>query len=174
MERNLKNSSKFRTKDLALMGVLVAAEVVLSRFLSLAVWNLKIGFAFIPMAIAAIMLGPIKAGIVCALSDFVGAILFPIGQYFPGFTLTAFLTGFIFGVFLYEKQNITRIAIAVLINQLILGLSLNTLWISILYGAPYKAVFISRIPQVAIMIPVQILITNLLSKSVLKDLLTRI
>ena len=81
-ERNLKESFKFSTKDIALMGVLIATEVVLSRFLSISLWNLKIGFAFVPVVIAAIRLGPIKSGIVAALADFVGATLFPIGPYF--------------------------------------------------------------------------------------------
>ena len=33
-------------------------EIVLSRFLSLSAWNVKIGFSFVPIALAAILYGP--------------------------------------------------------------------------------------------------------------------
>jgi ECF transporter S component (folate family) len=164
-ERNLRESFRFTTKDVVLMGILIATEVVLSRFLSLSLWNIKIGFAFVPVVIAAIKLGPIKAGTVAALGDFVGAMLFPIGQYFPGFTFTAFLMGMTHGIFLYEKQTTSRIITGVLINQLIFSLLLNTLWISILYGAPYQAVLVSRLVQTAILVPVQIVVISILNKS---------
>ncbi len=92
--------SGFTTKTLTLSALLAALEIVLSRFLSISAWNTKIGFAFVPVALAALLLGPLNAGIVAALADFLGALLFPVGPYFPGFTLTAFLMGLCYGVFL--------------------------------------------------------------------------
>ena len=73
-------------QKLVILGVLVAMEVVLSRFVSISTWNMKIGFAFIPVAAAAILLGPVEAAVCGGLADFLGATLFPIGTYFPGFT----------------------------------------------------------------------------------------
>ena len=81
-----------RTKELITLGLLTAVEVVLSRFCSISAWNIKIGFSFVPIAIGGILFGPLGGGLVGALGDFIGAVLFPIGPYFPGFTLTAFLT----------------------------------------------------------------------------------
>ena len=117
-----------------------------------------------PVVIAAIMFGPLKAGIVAALADFIGAILFPIGPYFPGFTLTAFLTGLSFGIFLHKKQSAVRILGAVAINQLLLSLLLNTFWISILYTSPYGAVLATRIIQCTILGPVQFLLIRAITK----------
>lgn len=165
-----KDSFKFSTSDIALMGVLIAAEVVLSRFLSISLWNMKIGFAFVPLVIGAMMLGPLKAGIIALVADFLGAMLFPIGTYFPGFTLSAFLRGLTFGIFLYKDQDLKKISLAVLINQIFFSLLLNTLWISILYGSPYKAVFVSRLPQTALLIVAQILVSNLIVKTAGKTL----
>lgn len=164
-ERKFKEIFKLDTKDVVLMGMLIATEIVLSRFASITAWNVKIGFAFVPLVIASIKLGPIKGGIVGALADFLGATLFPIGPYFPGFTLTSFLNGLTFGICLNKKQSFLRILIAVAINQLILSLVLNSLWISILYGAPYKALFVTRIMQCAIIAPVQIITINLICKT---------
>lgn len=159
------------TNSLVMIGLLIALEIVLSRFVSISAWNIKIGFAFVPLIIAAIELGPIKAGVVGAIADFLGAVLFPIGPYFPGFTLTSFLNGVIFGVCLHKKQTYSRILTSVVIKQFILSLFLNTLWISILYGVHYKALFITRIMQCIIVAPVEIISINLLSKTVTNRLL---
>ena len=137
------------------LAILVAMEIVLSRFLSINAWNIKIGFNFVPVVIAAMLYGPIGGAVVAALGDLLGALLFPIGAFFPGFTLTACLTGLVFGFFLHKSQTLPRIGGAVLINQGILSLCLNTLWISILYGSPYGPLFITRIVQTLILIAVQ-------------------
>ena len=155
---------KFSTRTLTTMALLTALEIVLSRFLSISAWNTKIGFAFVPVALAAMLLGPVYAGIVGALADFVGAILFPVGAYFPGFTLTAFLMGACYGLFLYKKQSFPRILGAVALHQLALSLLLNTLWISILYGSPFYPLLLSRLPQCAILGAVQLVVIPLLAK----------
>ncbi len=163
--QSIKATKRSVVQVMVIMAMLIAMEVVLSRFLSYAVWNMKIGFAFLPVAIAAIMLGPVKAAIVGGVADFVGAILFPIGAYFPGFTLTAVLMGLVYGLFLYKKQSLARVLGAVAINQLILSLLLNSLWISVLYGSPYMPLLIARLAQCTIMIPVQVLLIGLITKT---------
>ena len=70
---------KLDTRSITALGLLVAVEIVLSRFCSINAWDLKIGFSFLPVAVAAMRLGPLEAAVVAAVSDFVGAVLFPIG-----------------------------------------------------------------------------------------------
>ena len=147
------------------MGLLIALEIVLSRFLAINAWNIKIGFNFVPIVAAAILYGAVPAGIVAAMGDFLGALLFPIGAYFPGFTLTAFLMGLVFGLFLHDKQTIPRTLGAVGINQLILSLFLNSLWISILYSSPYRPLLATRVVQCAILAPVQVIIIILMMQA---------
>ena len=148
---------RFSTRTLTTLAMLTALEIVLSRFLSLNAWNIKIGFNFVPVVAAAILYGPIGAGLVAALGDFLGALLFPIGTYFPGFTLTAFLTGCVYGFFLYKEQSWPRILAAVGINQFILSLFLNTLWISVLYGSPYIPLLATRLIQCVLLSAVQLI-----------------
>ncbi len=164
---------KISTRLIIYIGILTAIEIVLNRFLSVNAWNLKIGFNFVPIAIAAILFGPVWGGVVAALGDFLGALLFPIGPYFPGFTLTAFLIGMILGLFLYKKRTVVRTIIAVAINQLILGLLLNSLWISILYGRGFIVLLSTRIVQCAILLPVQIIGILIISR-ILKNSIPRI
>ena len=153
---------KITTKTICIMGLLIALEIILSRFLSISAWNIKIGFSFVPIVVAALLLGPVYAGVAAALADFIGAVLFPIGAFFPGFTLTAFLTGLVFGLFLYRKQSFPRILGAVAVNQLILSLLLNTLWISVLYGSPFLPLLGTRLVQCAVLSAVQLVTVQLI------------
>ena len=114
------------------------------------------------VVIAAILYGPLARGLVGALSDFIGAVLFPIGTYFPGFTLTSFLMGMIFGLFLYKKQGWLQGLAAVGINQFILGLFLNTFWISVLYGSPYVPLLATRVFQSILLTVVQLICIQLM------------
>ncbi len=154
--------SRFNTKTLVTMALLTALEIVLSRFLSIQTQLTKIGFAFVPVVLAAVLLGPLEAGIVAALGDFLGAMLFPTGPFFPGFTLTAFLMGAVYGLCLYKRADFWRILLAVAVHQLLLSLLLNSLWISILYGSPYGPLLVTRLPQCALLAAVQLAVIPLL------------
>ena len=165
-EQTLQKSRKIISiQSIVVMATLVAMEIVLSRMLSYSVWDMKIGFAFLPVVIAAIVLGPVRAAIVAALADFLGAILFPIGAYFPGFTLTAALVGILYGLFLHKDQPFWKILISVSIHQLILSLLMNTYWISVLYDSPFTALLVTRLLQCAVMIPVELLVIGLMVKT---------
>ncbi len=156
LEDNIKEKRrKLDTKTIVIIGLLVAMEIILNRFLSINAWNIKIGFSFVPIVLAAVLFGPIHAAVVGGLGDLLGAILFPIGAYFPGFTLTAVLMGLVWGFFLHKEQTIPRILASVGINQFILGLVVNTFWISVLYGSPYGPLFVTRIFQALVLTVVQ-------------------
>ena len=162
------SQSSIRLRMILVLAMLTALEIVLNRFASIRTWNLKIGFSFIPIVVAAMLYGPLGGAAVAGLGDLIGALLFPNGPFFPGFTLTALLTGLVFGLFLKKNQKPLPVLLAVGINQLILSLLLNTLWISMLYGSPFFPTLVSRLPQCAILIPVQIAVILGLSPTLRK------
>ena len=153
------------TKMIVTLGLLAAIEIVLSRFFSINAWNIKIGFSFVPLAVAGMLYGPVPAALTALVADLIGATMFPRGQFHPGFTLTTVLVGLTFGLFLYKKQTTPRIILAVAVNQIFLSLLLQSYWISTLYLSPYPATFISRIPQALVMAPTQFIVIGLLAKS---------
>lgn len=156
---------KISTRLLTALSLLAAMNVVFARFLSIQAWNVRIGFSFLPIALAGMLFGPLPAGIVGAIGDAVGAILFPTGAYFPGFTLTAFINGAIFGLCLYKKRGWVNILAAVLLNQAVCSLLLNSLWISVLYGSPFVPLMETRAIQCAIVAPVQLITLIVLAKA---------
>lgn len=152
-------------KKLVQVGVMVAVEVVLSRFLSISTPTLKIGFGFVPVAVVAMMYGPLWAGAGAALADFIGAVLFPTAGYFPGFTLTAALTGVVFGLFLWQRPTappqrvgIARILIACAIVCFGLNFGLDTLWLRIITGTDYLLLLPTRVLKPVIMFPIEVLL----------------
>lgn len=156
-----------KLKGLVQVSLLIAMEIVLSRFMSISTPIMRIGFGFVPVAICAIMFGPIWAGIAGATADFLGATLFPIGTYFPGLTLSAALVGIVFGLFLYKrKEGWLPLAGAVAINCLIISLLLNTYWLTILMGKGFMVLLPVRIVQNLIMIPIQFFVIRLLQRPV--------
>ena len=158
--------SKFSTKKLITLGLLVAMDVVLTRFLSLNAWNTRIGFGFVPLVIAAILYGPLPAGIVGALADFIGAILFPTGPYFPGFTFSMFLMGLVFGFLIHKDQPFWKIVVAVVITQFGISLFLTTYWIHMLYGAKYVPLLATRVVQSGIISAAQIIVIPIIAQTI--------
>ncbi|MBO0438388.1 folate family ECF transporter S component [Vagococcus fluvialis] len=148
---------RFTAKSIALMGVLMALDLILSRFFAIPTQFVKISFAFIPLVFMGMLYTPIVSGSANALSDFIGANLFPTGPYFPGFTLTAFLSGFIYSTFYYKKEmTLKRIITVNLIVTVFLNLGLNTLWLYMMFGKGALAFIPSRIISSSIMFVVHV------------------
>lgn len=159
--------NKFDVKKLIQISLLIAIEVILTRFCSIQTPIVRIGFGFLPIAIIGMMYGPLSAGVAYAIGDLLGVALFPTGSFFPGFTITAFLTGIVYGVFLYNKPKTwPRIIGAVLTVCLVINLGLDTLWLSILMGKGYIALLPTRIMKSVLMIPVQTFIIGIIWKKV--------
>ena len=118
------SKNKFPLRTLCQAALLVALEIVLNRFCSINTMGLKIGLSFLPMVLCAALFGPWWTACSYALADFIGAILFPIGPYHPGFSICAGLMGMVYGLFLYKKAGswkkmFLRILAATLILSLI-------------------------------------------------------
>lgn len=154
-----------KAKTIAFVGLLVSMEIIFTRFLSFQTPIIRIGFGFIPIAFTAIMFGPLVGGLAAALADVLGMIIFPKGAYFPGFTLSAFLTGALYGLFLYRKPvTVANVSKSVILITLIVDLGLNTLWLSMLTGNAVAALMVPRIYKSLIMLPVQVVVIQVLWK----------
>lgn len=154
---------KITVQKLVILALLVALNIVLARFLSIQAWNIRIGFTFLTIVCAAILYGPVEAAIVGGVGDFLGAMIFPSGPYFPGFTLTAVLTGLVHGLFLHKKVTILRVVLSMAIVQFGLGMILNSLWISVLYGKGFLALLPARAGQAVLLFIVQSVLTYVLN-----------
>lgn len=161
--------SKIKKNILAAM--LLAMLIILNRFISIKTEVLVISFTFLPMMLSAIWLGPKYSTIIALLGDFIGAILFPFGPYFPGFTVSSALSGLIYGLFLYNKGNemsnkklLISLIISSVIQLIFVNIFVTSLWIHILYGKAYLAIMVSRTVTQLIMIPIHVISIYVLEK----------
>ena len=122
---------KNMTRRLCVIAVLIAMQIVLGRIAAINVGSyLKISFGFIPIAICGILTGPFWTLLMAAVCDILGALLFPTGAFYWGFTLVAAVGGLIYGLFLYNrKENIIRCLLCTLAIALICNILLNTVFL---------------------------------------------
>lgn len=163
-------SRNSKTTKLVTIAFMIALEIILTRFLSVDVAGIaRIGFGFLPVAMVAIMYGPWFAGGAYALGDILGMLIFPKGAFFPGFTLSACLTGIVFGLVLYKKEiTWKRTLIASVIIVTCIDLLLNTYWLHILMGQGFLAMVPLRIVKCSFEIPVQVILIPLVWHTVFK------
>lgn len=148
-----------KTKIIVFMGLFIALHVVFTRILRpIELPYLRVSFGFLATSMVSMFLGPVLGGVNAAISDVVGYFLFPSGNpFFPGFTVSAFVTGLIYGFFLYKKEKtILRITISVLLVSVIVDLGLNTYWLTILLDQAWRTFFVARLIRTGIMFPIQI------------------
>lgn len=167
-------NKKSFTTQLVVMALLIALEIILTRFLSIETPTLRIGFGFLPVAIMAILYGPWWTGAAGIVGDLVGMTLMPKAAFFPGFTLTAFLTGVIFGLILYKKPiTWKRALVAAMAVNLLCSLCLDTIWLSMMYGDSFLVLLPARLIKVIIMIPVEtVLIYTVWTRAISKVIKT--
>ena len=161
-------------RNLILTAILSAVSVVLGRFFSYNVQDFSIGFAFLPVMVCGMFCGVLWGGVCGALADFLGAILFPFGAYFPGFTAVAFLMGGLYGVIgladrkFERKIIVTAVMVAaIFITEFVGSLLLNSLWLTVMYGMPYSAELLLRLPEAVAFFIVKIAAALLLRRFVL-------
>jgi len=134
-------------KSITLLGVLTAMQIMLNSLLSVQFLTTKIAFAFVVVAITARLFSPLVTAGSTALAYFLGMVLFPKFTFFPGFILTAFLTGLVFGLAFYRQTSLPRILLANFIVLFILNLFLNSLWLHLMYLTPWSALLTTRFIQ---------------------------
>lgn len=153
-------------RKVTVCAMMTALSVVLNRFCSIHTAGWTIGFAFVPVAMAAILCGPAYGALVGGLADLVGALLFPFGPYHPGFTVVGALMGAIYGWCLCGKKEarfFPRVLLPAVVNNLLLGLCLNTVWVSQLYGSrTYWGWFVYRLPEYAVLVPLNLILLPVL------------
>ncbi|MDO5444076.1 MAG: folate family ECF transporter S component [Eubacteriales bacterium] len=141
-------------KKTAVSGLLIALDVLFTRVLAINTPVMKIGLGFLAVALCGALYGPVWAAVCGALGDFLGSLIFPTGAYFPGFTLTAAITGLIFG-FLLKKYSVGKALTAAALNVVLVTFLANTAMIAYISGAEYSKLLGTRAVQIAVMLPVQ-------------------
>lgn len=161
------DSAKTETRLIALMGVFTALCIVFERTVFIPVGdNSRYSFTFVIVALAGVTLGSLRGAIAASIADIIGSLML-YGNVCPLITVCVFLSAITYGIFLYKKRNILTIVSAVLVDQLFCSLILKTGALAIWYNGgmhAYPAVFLTRLVQVLIMIPIEIAVLLILNR----------
>lgn len=154
----------FKTKDMVLLALLMALRIILGRYLAIDFGIIRISFGFIVMGFVGYLYGPTVGFGFGMLGDFLGYWGFPQPfPYFPGYTLSAGLSGFFYGLLLYYKKytdsstknfNI-RIIVVTTITCILCNVVLGTLWTSIVYGKAFKVLIVPRLLKNVLCVPIE-------------------
>ncbi len=143
------------TRNLVLCGLMAALAIVLGTVASISIGRyIKIGFSGLPNRMVDFLFGPAVGCLFGGALDILKYTLAPSGPFFFGFTLSAMLSGLIYGSILYRRPiTWPRIIIAELLVKLFINCILNTFFLSILYGNAFWVILPARVLTNAIMLP---------------------
>lgn len=145
------------TFSMVLVALFIAIYGVLSLLRIYIIPNqLRLSLTFMPVAWAAMLFGPVAGALTGAIGDVVGWVVNPVGAFFPGFTVSACVTGIIYGIFFYRKDiTLKRAVSASAVMIMVVEVGLNSVWLNILAGSAYKVIIGARLIKALITIPVQ-------------------
>ena len=129
---------------LSTSALLLALDVILYK-IAIGPAYFQITFGFLSMALMGYLYGPIWAGLLEMLSNTLNFTIFGSGTFQAAFLITAFLGGFINGLFLYHKKiNLPSVIAAQLLIMIPVSLFINSWLMSVLFGADFKVIFLGR------------------------------
>ena len=162
--------STLEMKDLRILVVaaLLTAMRIAVKSLTIPVGpNLNITFGFLVNAVGSMIYGPVVAIVTSAISDTLGAILFPHGTYYFPFIFEEIAGGVLFALFYYRARLTSlrvilgRFAVTVIVNLIISPIIMYSYYLTIL-GKSYMIFSLPRVIKNLVLFPLQSLILILL------------
>ncbi len=162
-----------KTKQLVLLALLMAIQVVISFFYIPVFDNIRIYFTYFVTMLVAIIFKPTTALIYAVIEDLVAFFIYPTGPFFIGYTLTAALSMLIYILFLNKKVSLLRIFLAKLLVNLLINVLLGSLWSMILYSKAYLFYLGASLVKNTFLLPLEVLAFFILYRLIQKNLYTR-
>lgn len=166
---NVKASSKEMKKVTSISGasMLMGLKAILAQFTYKVSNLLEIGFSSCVTGVCAMYYGPVLSAFIGFIADHVEFLLRPSGPYFPGFAINEMVIGFVYGCFFYKKTiTFKRVLAAQSLVTILVNLLLTPIWLSILYGNTFWAIWIGRLGIQAIRFPIDLAILYFLLKAI--------
>ena len=150
---------------LTLAGIITAASIVLESFpIYLLGTSLKIYFSFLVISLGCYVYGPAVGILVGFANDTLGFLISSFGEpYFPGYLITAMLSGLIYGTLLYRQRiTVLRLVMVRLVMNYGSNVLLGSVWKAMLYGKGYYYYFTTGLVKNTTMLPIEVLLMVLM------------
>ncbi len=156
---------------LVFAGIVCALAIVLKSMpIFLTGMSLRITFTFLAVSLGAYCYGPLMAIAAGACIDTLSTLLFNFGEpYFPGYLLTAMLSGLIYGLLLYHRRpSVPRLILLRILINYGMNVLLGSLWKSMLYGKGYLYYAGTGMIKNTLLLPLEVFLTWLLLRFAVK------
>lgn len=136
---------------LSALGVVIhAATTVIASLTQM------ISFAFLTVGVSGLLYGPVVTGCIGAITDILKYLVKPNGGFFPGFTLSEFILGFLFGLFFYQRKiTLARVFAAKLTANIAHQFIFDTIVAVRMYGDAFIVLLSGRIVKNLVMLPIE-------------------
>lgn len=144
---------------LAIAALFVGLRIVVSTFFIPLGDNLRIYFSFFVPALGSLIYGPFVGMLSGFASDILGYFVHPSGGFFPGYTVTAILSGLVYALFFYRARiTVVRIFFCKFCINLFINVGLGSLWSAILYGKGFYYYMAKSIVKNTLLLPLEVLL----------------
>lgn len=162
----------FTVRRLTYAALLVALDIVFTRVFSFMFPGSidRLSLQFLAHAAEGMLLGPVGAALAAVAGDLIGTLINSGGMsfYLP-LTVSALMRGVLYGLFFYKKPaSFVRVLLACAAVTLIVDLGWNPIFLAKLYGQPYGAVFLAKLPVRLVWIPVSSVVLYFVTKALFR------
>lgn len=169
--------AEFRNvRTLALAGLVCAMAIVLEAMpIYLLGPSLKIYFSYLVVSLGCMCYGPLVGMVTGVVIDTMGFLLAGYGEpYFPGYLVTAMLSGLIYGVMYYRRRpTVGRIIITRLLINYGSNVLLGSVWKAMLYGQGYLYYLSTGLVKNTVLLPLEVFLTWMVVRAAVRHGLDR-
>lgn len=163
------------TKTLIFAALMIALRIALKSVSIYIAADLRISIEFLVNALGAMTFGPVVAIAGAAVSDTLGALLFPSGPYFFLFIFTEIAGSLVFALFFYRTRiSVTKVILSRFCTNFFVNIVLQTpimyLYYQMMLGKNYKILNLPRMIKNLVLFPVESLLLVLFLRALIPAL----
>ncbi len=163
------------TKTLIFAALMIALRIALKSVSIYIASDLRISIEFLVNALGAMTFGPVVAIAGAAVSDTLGALLFPSGPYFFLFIFTEIAGSLVFALFFYRTRiSVTKVILSRFCTNFFVNIVLQTpimyLYYQMMLGKTYKIFNLPRMIKNLVLFPVESLLLVLFLRALIPPL----
>ena len=148
---------KISARTLAKGALLIALNIVITRFLAINFGAVRISFTFLPIAIGSLMFGGVTGAILALIADVLGMLMSG-GLPWLGFCVSTVLYGLSYGLLFRKDLTYRRLLPLMIVQAVVIDAFLGAVWFYLHAGMPFWASLVERSVNALIMIPVKIFV----------------
>jgi ECF transporter S component (folate family) len=163
------------TKTLIFAALMIALRIALKSVSIYIAADLRISIEFLVNALGAMVFGPVVAIAGAAVSDTLGALLFPSGPYFFPFIFTEIAGSLVFALFFYRTRiTVTKAILSRFCTNFFVNIILQTpimaLYYQMMLGKTYKILNLPRMIKNLVLFPIESLLLVLFLRALIPPL----